>query len=158
MAKLTAEIDSAYTNGTLKHPVQHSQATKLPYLMAVCKEAARVWPSFQVTMPRYAPAQGLQLPNGTFIPGGYRVGMNPFVVQRDTNLFGEDAESFRPERWLNTDASQLRRMNAAMLSFGAGTRTCTGQHVGALQFLAISDLRRREIVLTISAVGNDRDL
>ena len=85
-------------------------------------------------MPRYAPAQGLQLPNGTFVPAGYRIGMNPFIVQRDTNLFGEDAESFRPERWLNADASQLRRMNAAMISFGAGTRTCTGQHVSALQF------------------------
>lgn len=132
MTKLTIKIDSAYKNGILTHPAQHSQVTTLPYLMAVCKEATRVWPSFQVIMPRYSPAQGLHLPNGFFIPEGYRVGMNPFVVQRNTALFGEDAEMFRPERWLEADKEQLRRMNAAMLAFGAGTRTCTGQHVSAL--------------------------
>lgn len=133
MAKLTAEIDAAFEDGTLTHPVQHAQVTTLPYLMAVCKEAARVWPSFQVIMPRYAPAQGLQLPNGFFVPEGYRVGMNPFVVQRDTDLFGADAKAFRPERWLEADKEQLRKMNTAMLSFGAGTRTCTGQHVSITQ-------------------------
>ncbi|XPT01005.1 hypothetical protein M3J09_010149 [Ascochyta lentis] len=156
MSKLIAEIDSAYANGTLTHPAQHSQVTTLPYLMAVCKEAARVWPSFQVIMPRYAPAQGLRLPNGFFVPSGYGVGMNPFVVQRDTDLFGVDADDFRPERWLEADASQLRRMNAAMLSFGAGTRTCTGQHLAMAEiykiipeilrrFTIICDIKRREI-------------
>lgn len=129
MAKLTAEIDAAFENGTIMHPAQHAQVTTLPYLMAVCKEAARVWPSFQVIMPRYAPAQGLQLPNGFFVPEGYRIGINPFVVQRDTELFGEDVDAFRPERWLEADKEHLRKMNTAMLSFGAGTRTCTGQHV-----------------------------
>lgn len=129
MAKLTAEFDAAYANGTFTHPVKHAEVTKLPYFMAVCKEAARVWPSFQVTMPRCAPAQGLQLPNSFFVPAGYRVGINPFVAQRDKDLFGNDANSFRPERWLEADESKLRKMNATMLSFGAGTRTCTGQHV-----------------------------
>jgi cytochrome P450 len=129
MAKLTAEVDQAFESGTLTHPFQHSQVITLPYLMAVCREAARIWPSFQVTMPRYAPAQGLQLPDGFFVPKGYRVGMSPFAVQRDNELFGEDAETFRPERWLEADKERLRQMNTSMLSFGAGTRTCTGQHV-----------------------------
>lgn len=134
MASLTAEIDAAYADGRLTSPAQHSQVTTLPYLMAVCKEAARVWPSFQVIMPRYAPARGLELPNGFFVPAGYRVGINPFIVQRDTDLFGKDAEAFRPERWLEADKETLRAMNATMLSFGAGTRTCTGQHV-SVRFL-----------------------
>ncbi|KAF2622216.1 cytochrome P450 [Macroventuria anomochaeta] len=137
MAKLTAEIDSAYANGTLTHPAQHSQVTTLVYLTAVCKEAARVWPSFQVIMPRYAPAQGLQLPNGFFVPAGYRVGINPFVVHRDTGLFGEDAGIFRPERWLEADKEQLRRMNSAILTFGAGTRTCTGQNLAMAEIYKI---------------------
>ncbi|KZM20678.1 uncharacterized protein EKO05_0007187 [Ascochyta rabiei] len=137
MCKLTAEIDSAYASDALTHPARHSQVTALPYLLAVCKEAARVWPSFQVTMPRYAPAQGLQLPNGFLVPCGYQIGMNPFVVQRNTSIFGEDAEEFRPERWLEADASQLRKMNAAMLSFGAGTRTCTGQHLAMAEIYKI---------------------
>ena len=129
MAKLTAEIDAAYASGTLTSPAQHSQVTKLPYLMAVCKEAARVWPSFQVIMPRCSPAGGLQLPNGFCVPAGYSVGINPYIVQRDLELFGNDATVFRPERWLEADKEQLRVMNTTMISFGAGTRTCTGQHV-----------------------------
>lgn len=127
--KLTAEIDEAYANGHLTTPAQHSQVTALPYLMAVCKEAARIWPAFQVIQPRYAPARGVQLPNGFFVPAGYRVGINPFIVQRDTDLFGGDAETFRPERWIEADKDKLRLMNSTMMSFGAGTRTCTGQHV-----------------------------
>lgn len=140
MAELIAEIDEAFNNGALTHPVQHAQVVTLPYLMAVCKEAARVWPSFQVTMPRYAPAQGLQLPNGFYVPEGYRVSMGPFVVQRDAELFGEDAETFRPERWLEADKERLRQMNTSMLSFGAGTRTCTGQHVSTYQALWVDIL------------------
>ncbi|KAJ4354716.1 hypothetical protein N0V95_003556 [Ascochyta clinopodiicola] len=137
MAKLISEIDSAYANNILTHPAQHSQVTTLPYLMAVCKEASRLWPSFQVIMPRYAPAEGLRLPNGFFVPCGYGIGINPFVVQRDTGTFGEDADEFRPERWLEADASQLRKMNAAMLTFGAGTRTCTGKHLAMAEIYKI---------------------
>ncbi|KAF3035372.1 hypothetical protein E8E11_000469 [Didymella keratinophila] len=137
MARLIAEVDHAFESGTLTHPVQHAQVITLPYLMAVCKEAARIWPSFQVTMPRYAPAQGLQLPNGFFVPEGYRVGMSPFVVQRDTELFGEDTEIFRPERWPEADKQRLRQMNTSMLSFGAGTRTCTGQHLAMAEIYKI---------------------
>lgn len=141
MAKLTAEIDAAYASGALTSPAQHSQVTKLPYLMAVCKEAARVWPSFQVIMPRYAPAGGLQLPNGFCVPAGYRVGINPYIVQRDSELFGNDATVFRPERWLEADKEQLRVMNATMISFGAGTRTCTGQHVSQTRVVVVSETR-----------------
>jgi len=28
------------------------------------------------------------------------IGVNPWVVHRGTAVFGEDAESFNPERWL----------------------------------------------------------
>ncbi|OSS43452.1 hypothetical protein B5807_11814 [Epicoccum nigrum] len=137
MARLTAEIDAAYADGSLASPAQHSQVTKLPYLMAVCREAARIWPSFQVTMPRYAPAGGLQLPNGFCVPAGYRVGINPYIVQRDLELFGNDANVFRPERWLEADKERLRVMNTTMLSFGAGTRTCTGQHLAMAEIYKI---------------------
>ncbi|KAJ8116824.1 hypothetical protein OPT61_g1815 [Boeremia exigua] len=137
MRKLTAEIDAAYADGALSHPAQHAQVIRLPYLMAVCQEAARVWPSFQITMPRRAPVGGLYLPSGFFVPAGYGVGMNPYVSQRDKGVFGEDAECFRPERWLSADKEQLRQMNAAMLSFGAGTRTCTGQHLAMAEIYKI---------------------
>lgn len=33
------------------------------------------------------------------------IGVNPWVVHRDTHVFGEDVEQFRPERWLEIDDS-----------------------------------------------------
>lgn len=126
LAKARAEVDAAFANGTLSHPVQYNQAITLPYLTAVVKEATRLFPSFQVTMPRYAPMQGIELCN-KHIPAGYRVGMNPAVVQLDKGVFGEDANQFRPERWLEGE-ERTRAMDKAIIAFGAGTRQCTGKN------------------------------
>ena len=127
LAKIRAEIDAAFANGTLSHPAQYNAAITLPYLNAVIKESVRLFPSFQVSMPRYAPARGLEL-CGKHIPAGYRVGMNPYVVQRNQVAFGEDADNFRPERWLEGE-ERTRAMDKASISFGAGTRQCTGKNV-----------------------------
>lgn len=110
-------------------------------------------------MPRYAPSGGLALPNGFVVPAGYSVGINPFVVQRDTALYGVDAETFRPERWLEADAEQVKKMNVGMISFGAGTRTCTGQHVSfspSPAIVAKLGLGVRGCVLTRGVVGDGR--
>lgn len=40
---------------------------------------------------------------GQFIPRGYRVGLNPAVVHYVKEIYGDDAESSRPERWLVSD-------------------------------------------------------
>ena len=31
------------------------------------------------------------------------IGTNPWVIHRNTEVFGNDVESFRPERWLKTN-------------------------------------------------------
>jgi hypothetical protein len=56
------------------------------------------------------------------------VGINPAVVQYDKGVFGEDAHEFKPERWLESEG-RTRAMEKAVLTFGAGTRTCTGKNV-----------------------------
>lgn len=127
LAKVRAEVDAAFENDTLSSPVQYAQVTSLPYLMAVVKESGRLFPAFQVTMPRHAPREGLVL-CGKFIPAGYTVGMNPAVVQYDKSVFGADADEFVPERWLQSE-ERNRAMEKAILGWGAGTRTCAGRPV-----------------------------
>jgi cytochrome P450 len=127
LRKTQTEIDSAFANGTLSHPIQYNKAIKLPYLQAVIKEAARIYPAWQVPMPRVVPTQGLEL-SGIHVPGGYIVGMSPACVQRDKGVFGQDSNVFHPERWLESE-QRTRAMDRAMLNFGAGTRTCIGKHV-----------------------------
>lgn len=36
------------------------------------------------------------------------VGINPWVLGRDKSLYGEDADVFRPERWLQYSEEQLK--------------------------------------------------
>ncbi|OQV03644.1 hypothetical protein CLAIMM_08662 [Cladophialophora immunda] len=126
-AQVVKEIDQAMGNGTIPAtgPVAYSQATKLPLLCASIKEAMRLHPSVGLTLPRDVPRQGLVIAD-TPIPGGTRIGMNAAVVQYDRSVFGEDADTFRPARWL---ADSTASMDRCMLHFGAGTRTCLGKNI-----------------------------
>lgn len=85
-------------------------------------------------MPRVSPSPDGVCINGIRIRPGYRIGVNGHVVQRDKSVFGDDAEIFRPQRWLAgpTSAEQLMKMGRRMLNFGAGTRTCIGKNVSYL--------------------------
>ncbi|ENI02074.1 hypothetical protein COCC4DRAFT_202931 [Bipolaris maydis ATCC 48331] len=136
LEKARAEVDAAFENGSLSSPVQYSQACTLPYLTAVVKEAGRLFPAFSVSMPRYAPSQGLTLCD-KYIPGGYTVGMNPAIVQHDTGIFGEDALEFKPERWLESK-ERTRTMDRAILAWGAGTRTCVGKPLALTQIYKVT--------------------
>lgn len=123
---LLTEIDNATSTGDLSAPnVKYAEAIKLPYLVAVVKEAMRLHPSVGLTMPRIVPRGGVQI-GDTFVPEGYRVGMNGAVVHYDRTVFGEDAGIFNPERWFREDAANMDRH---MIQFGAGARTCIGKNV-----------------------------
>ncbi|KAJ4294347.1 hypothetical protein N0V90_008037 [Kalmusia sp. IMI 367209] len=146
--KLRAEIDEAFESGALSHPVQYAALDKLPYLNAVIKECTRIFPSFQVTMPRHAPAEGLEL-CGYHIPAGYRAGMNPAVVLFNKEVFGEDAREFRPERWQESEARN-HAMDKAMINFGAGTRTCIGRNLALAQAYKVSATILREFTFEMA--------
>ncbi|KAL8920034.1 MAG: hypothetical protein Q9208_006489 [Pyrenodesmia sp. 3 TL-2023] len=123
--KLTAEIDTAVTNGTISMPVAYAEAIKLPYLRACINEGMRLHPSVGLTMPRVIPTEGATISGFHFAPG-YRVGMNGAVVQYNKDVFGPDADEFDPERWIKGDAARMER---TMLVFGAGARTCLGKNI-----------------------------
>ncbi|KAK4235413.1 cytochrome P450 [Achaetomium macrosporum] len=131
-AKLVAELDAA--NVTM--PAQFKDIKNLPYLDAVMYESQRISPALGLMLEREVPAGGLRLADGRVIPAGTKVGINPCVVTRDGGLYGDDVETFRPERWLRrageTDdeyAHRHRRMaEAADFMFGAGSRGCMGKH------------------------------
>ena len=123
--KLTAEIDTAVADGRLTIPVLYAEAIKLPYLKACIDEGMRLHPSVGLTLPRFVPIGGATISGHHFLEG-YRVGVNPAVVQYDTNVFGPDAEKFNPDRWIEGDAV---RMDKTMIQFGAGSRTCIGKNV-----------------------------
>ena len=94
--KLMEELDSA----NLQCPVSYASAEKLPYFDAVVKEAARIHPGVGLLLERVVPAGGLTLEDGRVLSPGTIVGMNAWVIHQNKGIFGDDAASFNPERWL----------------------------------------------------------
>ncbi|EAQ83729.1 hypothetical protein CHGG_10133 [Chaetomium globosum CBS 148.51] len=135
--KLRAEVDAAAAAGHAPgRLVSWRRARELPYLDACVKEAGRLHPPFGLPYERVVPKEGAVV-CGKFLPGGTVVGMSAFVVGRDPGLFGEDADEWRPERWLEVGEEQRRRMENAVLAFGAGHRTCMGKHIAYLEIYKV---------------------
>lgn len=77
-------------------------------------------------LPRVIPRGGATVAGRPF-PAGVEIGMSPYVFQRRPEAYGDDAEVFRPERWLEANAEERKRLDRNLLSFGQGNRICVGK-------------------------------
>lgn len=133
--KLKEELDRA----GLAMPVSYKEARSLPYLDAIIRESSRMHPGVGMPLERYVPEGGLTV-NGHYLPKGTIVGMNPWVIAANRDVYGQDAAVFKPERWLQGEdetkeeyEARLQRMNSSDLVFGAGSRICLGKHLALLE-------------------------
>jgi hypothetical protein len=101
--RLQQEIDTATAEGKVSDPVTFKEAQELPYLQAVIKEALRIHPATGLPMQRIVPPEGTTIA-GRFIPGHSTVGINAWVAHRNKEVYGQDADDWRPERWLEIEA------------------------------------------------------
>jgi cytochrome P450 len=137
--RLRSEIPVHDSNSS--STTSYKDSRTFPYLNAVVREALRCHPGVAMILERYVPNGGLNLPDGRHVPANCVVGMNPYVVGRNESVFGEDAETFRPERWLRDEKREtedefqerLRLMNNTDLAFGGGSRICIGKHLGLVE-------------------------
>ncbi|SPO04445.1 related to pisatin demethylase (cytochrome P450) [Cephalotrichum gorgonifer] len=132
--KLVAEITTAAAPGNdLPTPVPDSVAKKLPYLQAVIKEGLRIWPPITGLMSKIVPPGGDSF-RGVHLPEGTVVGYSAFGLSRNKEVWGEDADIFRPERWLEGTAEEIRAREAAVdLVFGHGRWSCLGKNVAYVE-------------------------
>ena len=114
LSRLLSELDSLPPS-SVRTSTTFKQARSLPYLDACIKEAGRLHPPFGLPLERVVPPEGATVCGQRFT-GGTVVGMSPWVVHRDKDVFGEDAGVWRPERWLDCDNEQRRRMEAGLLT------------------------------------------
>ncbi|MCJ1386381.1 hypothetical protein MMC17_009507 [Xylographa soralifera] len=129
LEKLCNELNSA--NLSRPYPA-YSEVRDLPYLEACVQEGIRMHPPFALPFERIVPEGGV-IVLGCYLPAGTVVGGNPYVVNRHKQTFGRDAEYWRPERWLEQNSSDKKKLEQSMLTFGAGRRICLGKHIGILE-------------------------
>lgn len=113
-AKIQEEMQKAVADGKIPPTgnISWNESQNLPYFQACMKEAMRVRPAVGLNITRVVPPEGAEL-DGQFFPGGVSLAVNGWVLHRDRATFGEDAEVYRPERWLG-DVEQARRMERYM--------------------------------------------
>lgn len=157
MEKLLAELDEKAKEGYFSDNehgvVTWTESQGLPYLDACVKEAFRCHPAPGLPLERIVPPQGAEIA-GHFIKGGTIVGVSAWVMHHNREIFGEDVEDFRPERWLveegkdkEQEDKRIKEMGSVMLQFGMGARTCIGKNISLLEIykLVPTVLRRFEV-------------
>lgn len=128
--KLQAEINAKLSNSGPHLSYEETQT--LPYFDACIKEAFRIHPPSSFIMERLVPPQGAQIA-GRAVPGGTIVGCDPWAVHRHKPTFGEDVETYRPERWIKGGGKEPNEMWKAMIHFGAGPHMCMGKNISIME-------------------------
>lgn len=111
------------------------QLKELRYLRALLNESLRMHPVVPQNSREAEEATTLPLGGGPdgksplFIGKGQIVAWTTYAMHRRHDLFGEDAEEFKPERWLDDPATGKKGLRAGWeyLPFNGGARICLGQ-------------------------------
>ncbi|KAH8669654.1 cytochrome P450 oxidoreductase [Tricladium varicosporioides] len=145
--KLRNEIDTAISLGLISSGcITDAEARQLPYLQACIREGLRRFPSITQLRERVVPKGG-DWYDGKFLPGGTFIGLNAWGLQLDP-VFGEDADVYRPERWLDNSEDRVKEMGRTMeLVFGGGDTRCLGVPIAGmvLNKIFVELLRRFDI-------------
>ncbi|KAF2451822.1 putative P450 monooxygenase [Karstenula rhodostoma CBS 690.94] len=133
LEKLRAEIEENVREGKCTPDRMTFKASQeMPYLQACIKEGLRLHPGTGLPLWRVVNEGGATI-SGRYFPAGAEVGINTWVAHYDADIWGSDVSVFRPERWFEADAEQLKVMEAHYIPFGLGSRTCIGRHIGHLE-------------------------
>ena len=103
------------TSGLSRPYPKWNEVKDLPYLDACVHEALRLHPPFVLPLERVVPKGGVAI-SGHHFSEGTCIGMNAYVVNRHRPTFGEDANSWRPERWLADDPALRKKLEGSLMT------------------------------------------
>lgn len=118
--------------GTTNEAMSFESLKQCDFLRQVLNEGLRLYPVVPInlrvalkdtTLPRGGGPNGDQ---PIFVPKDQKINYAVYWTHRDVDYWGEDAETFRPERWGNSSAGPLGK-NWEFLPFNGGPRICLGQ-------------------------------
>ncbi|KAF7194228.1 Pisatin demethylase [Pseudocercospora fuligena] len=138
LAGLRKEIDEMEKAGKISDPVSFKEAQEMSYLQAVFQETLRLHPAVAYVLPRKVPKGGMELA-GRWFPEGTGVGVSAWALHQNSELYGDDASEFRPERFLGNESGSKNQTAslASSFAFGGGTRTCIGKNISLLEMTKV---------------------
>ncbi|KAH6850544.1 cytochrome P450 [Chaetomium sp. MPI-CAGE-AT-0009] len=130
--KLQAELDAALP-ADLDVPT-FDMVRDLPYLSAVVNETLRFHSTSGIGLPRQIPAdsQGIHY-EGHYFPPGTVLSVPTYSIHHSKEIWGPDADEFKPERWANLTTRQKN----AFIPFSYGSRACVGRNVAEMEMKLI---------------------
>ncbi|KAI1440198.1 cytochrome P450 [Annulohypoxylon stygium] len=154
-SRLVEEVETAVREGKIHSQgnVQWTDAQNLSYFQACLKESMRMRPAVGVNIARYVPPEGIEI-EGRHIPGGTRLALNGWVLHRDKATFGEDADVYRPERWLE-DPEEAKVMERYMFQFGGGAHVCIGRNLALLEINKVIPRLLRDFEFELAYAGRE---
>lgn len=111
----------------------YAQLQNMPYLRAIFNESMRLYPQLpengrvaleDTVLPL---GGGLDGKSPAFVPKGRVLMWGTYALHRRADIFGEDALSFNPDRWLDTPMGKAIKPGWGFLAFGGGARVCIGR-------------------------------
>lgn len=132
---LQKEIDQNIESGRISSPViTNAEADVLPYLQAVIREGLRMWPPTTGFGSKQVPKGG-DVICGYHVPEGTQIAQNFCGMMKLKNIWGEDADAFRPERWLEAKSQGHEKLlnSVVELDFGSGKYQCLGKRIALME-------------------------
>ncbi|KZV63587.1 cytochrome P450 [Peniophora sp. CONT] len=122
--------------------LDHDTLMGLPLLDAIIRETLRVYPAVRLItrqaaansiLPLGKPVVGIdgQVVHSIFVPEGTTIILDLAGANTDEDLWGEDAKTWRPERWLdgvpsNVIDGHIPSIYSHLMNFSAGPKSCVG--------------------------------
>lgn len=109
----------------------------LEYCRQVFNEGLRLHPA-AATGPFRVTTEEITLPSGVYIPKGTEILVPTYVVHRSMDLWGADADEFRPERF---EPAQLKAKGGlaalGFQPFSLGRRNCIGSFLAEYEVMLV---------------------
>ena len=121
---------------SLADSMDHVKLDGITYLHAVCNEVLRLYGPVPVTFRDAAHDTTIL---GQFVPKETKVMIAPWATNLNKQLWGEDAEEFKPDRWMAPGQANSGGAvsNYAFLTFLHGPRSCIGQRFAVAELACL---------------------
>jgi cytochrome P450 len=144
---VVSKLRTEMAENSISSPIQDAEARQLPYLQAIIKEGLRIFPPVVGLMSKEVPPGG-DIINDQFVPGGTKIGFGAYGIFRDKTAWGHDADTFRPERWLEASPEKLKEMESTLeLVFSYGKYQCLGKNLAMMELNKIFvEVRNKRVI------------